>query len=116
MLHTFEPIPLKLAPGKCGRQIQILLGQEHFFHVIVDEVNVIGAVDGVKPNGLAMKLNQNHIRKRTRAQASRDCQMKPPANAAFFPLTLEFFKGQRRKTLVCPAAATALTDEYSGRS
>ena len=66
MLDTFEPIPLKLATGECGREIQILLGQKHFFHVIVDGVNVIGAVNGVKPNGLAMKLDQNYIRKCTR--------------------------------------------------
>ena len=38
--------------------------------------------------------------------------MKPATNAAFLPLTLKFFKGQSRKSLVCPAAATALTDEY----
>ena len=57
LLETFESIPLKLAPGECGREIQILLCQKHFFHVIADGVNVIGAVNGMKPNGLAMKSN-----------------------------------------------------------
>jgi len=110
-LNTLEPVTLKLTSGECGRGIKILIGQEHLFHVIVDRVNIVGAVDGLKPNRLTVKLNQNHIRKRTGSQAPGDGQMKPPANAAFLPLTLEFFKGYRRKAFVRLAAATTLANE-----
>jgi hypothetical protein len=111
-LHRFLlPIPFKAAAFQFRRRIEISLRPQHFLNVRIDAGDVFGAIDGVQPQGLISKQDQDDVGERTRPQAAGDGEMKSPADAARFPLGFEFLERQGRKAFFGSSAAAAETDE-----
>src|SRR5689334_22312033 len=65
----------------------------------------------MKPGRSSAKENQHHIGQRTGSQATRNRQMEPPPDAAFFPLSLEVVERQCREALLGAPATTTVTYE-----
>jgi hypothetical protein len=111
LLCRIDQVALEVTLSQASRRIYVGAGQEHLFHVCVNEINVFWIVDGVQPDGSAKELNQNDVSQRARTKTSGNGQMKAAANATFLPLTLELIQRQRWEAFINAPAAAALADE-----
>lgn len=81
-------------PARGGIEITFLA--QHTLHVVVDQANVLRTIDGMQPDRLPAKQDQDYIRQRTGPQASGNRQVKTTPDPALFPLALEFIERHRR--------------------
>ena len=65
----------------------------------------------MQPKGVSTKQDQDYVGQRTGTETPGDREMKAPADAPGFPLSLEVIERQGRKTFVGAAATATLTDK-----
>lgn len=87
------------------------LVDQHPFHVVVDDVNVFGLIDGVEPQRTSAEVEKHDVSQRARSEASGNSEMQAAPDAALLPLALKFVKSQRGKTFFCMPAAASIANE-----